>query len=220
MSRKRQKNDTEEQSVESKRSEQDKRVIDLRVPLPRYIPWPSEPLHMTLCAGDGVQQGKTDIEYFTTKGFPKSFNRENKSTNIFCCSPDYNKHGISENIKYLNDHPELKILLVLCDTTDPGHLEIFASEHLFKNKLSVIQEDMACYGGALDYNILYDVLVPGGQYILDDAQRMRNYSDCDARFECDKQASNKLVITKKMTGAGTKTMKKCKKRRKSRKKLK
>lgn len=219
---KRRKNDTEEQSV--KRSEQDKRVIDLRKPLPRYIPWPSEPLRMTLCAGDGVQRvreeekEKTDIEFFT-KGI-EGFNRENKPTNIFCCSPYYNEHGISENIKYLNDHPELKILLVLCDTKNLEHLEKFASEHLFKNKLSVIQEDMACYGGALDYNILYDVLVPGGQYILDDAQRIRSYPECNARFDCIKEASNKLVITKKMTGAGTKTMKKCKKRRKSRKKLK
>lgn len=213
---KRRKNDTEEQSVESKRSEQDKRVIDLRVPLPRYIPWPSEPLHMTLCAGDGVQQGKTDIEFFTSK--IEGFNRENKSTNIFCCSPYYNERGISENIKYLNDHPELNILLVLCDTKILEHLEKF--KRLFKNKLSVIQEDMACYGRALDYDILYDVLVPGGQYILDDAQRIRDYPECDARFECDKQSFNKLVITKKMTGAGTKTMKKCKKRRKSRKKLK
>lgn len=222
MSQKRRKNNTEEQ---------DKRVIYLsNIDYnENTIPWPSEPLHMTLCAGDGLQSHngelKTDIEYFTER--IAGFNRETKSTNIFCCSPYYNPGGLLKNIEYLNKHRELKILLVLCDTTNKEQLDRFSS--LFANKLTVIQEDMACYGGALDYDILYNVLVPGGKYILDDAQRMRNYLDCDARFEIkhDKPKHDKpkkLIITKKiveMTTAGTKTTsKKRNNRRKSRRKLK
>jgi hypothetical protein len=226
MSQKRRKNNTEEhESQVYERPVKDKRVIDLTKPLPSYIPWPSEPLHMTLCAGDGLQlhngELKTDIEYFTKR--IEGFNRETKSTNIFCCSPYYNPGGLLKNIEYLNEHRELKILLVLCDTTNKEHLDRFSS--LFSNKLTVIQEDMACYGGALSYDILNHVLVPGGKYILDDAQKIHNYPNSDARFDYNKRSNIKLVITKKMTTAatiaGTKTTsKKRNNRRKSRRKLK
>ena len=75
----------------SNNSKNEKRIINLTMPLSEtYIPWPDEPLHMTLCAGDGVQMYNntrtTDIEYFTRKY--EGWNRENKDTNIFCCSPD------------------------------------------------------------------------------------------------------------------------------------
>lgn len=227
MSQKRRKNNTEEhESQVYERPVKDKRVIDLSNNdyNENNIPWPSESLHMTLCAGDGLQSHngelKTDIEYFTKR--IEGHNRQNKSTNIFCCAPEYNTIGLQKNIEYLTNHKELNILLVLCDTTNKEQLDRFSS--LFANKLTVIQEDMACYGGALDYDILYNVLVPGGKYILDDAQRMRNYLECDARFEIKHDKPNKLIITKKiveMTTAGTKTTsKKRNNRRKSRRKLK
>jgi hypothetical protein len=220
---KRRKFDTEEhKSPVYERPVQDKRVIDLRKKIDYnntniYIPWPSEPLHLTLCAGDGVQlyNGEllTDIEYFT-RGI-EGYDRNNKPTNIFCCAPDYNTGGLQKNIEYLTNHKDLNILLVLCDTTDNVQLGRFSS--LFANKLTVIQEDLACYGNALSYNILNRVLVPGGQYKLDDAQKIHAYPECDNRFNCVKK-SNKLVITKNITGSGTKRRRA--NRRKSRRKLK
>lgn len=59
----------------------DKRIIDLRRSIPDYVPWPSEHMRLTLCAGDGMQRAEnegllTDIEYFT-----KGYSRESKPTN-------------------------------------------------------------------------------------------------------------------------------------------
>ena len=169
----------------------DKRVIDLRKEV-NYVPWPQSLLHMTMCAGDGKQNNITDIEYFTQKY--EGYSRDTKHTNIFCCSPDYNSSGIEENKKYMKDHPDLDILLVLCDTKNTIQLDRFKT--LFANKLSVIQEDLACYGATLTPDLLYDVLVPGGYYMLDDYQRIRNYMKNDTRFSYNEPSFNKLIITK------------------------
>ena len=176
----------------------DKRIIDLRRPIPEYVPWPDEPLQLTLCAGDGMQRANnkliTDIEYFTS-GI-EGYNREYKPTNIFCCSPTYNLSGIEKNIGYMADNKELKILLVLCDTTNDQQLKNF--KLLFKNKLQVIQEDIACYGATLSNTILHDVLVPGGYYMLDDYQKKRGYVKDTARFSYSEPEFNKLIITKQL----------------------
>lgn len=187
----------------------DKRVIDLRKEV-SYVPWPQSPLHMTLCAGDGKQNNITDIEYFTQKY--EGYSRETKHTNIFCCSPDYNISGIEDNKKYMKNNPDLDILLVLCDTKNTEQLNRFKT--LFKNKLSVIQEDMACYGATLSPDILYDVLIPGGYYMLDDYQKMRNYIKNDTRFSYYELAFNQLIITKLDTQMfGGKKTRKTQKRR-------
>jgi hypothetical protein len=181
---------------------EDKRVIDLRnnnnIP---YIPWPSEPIQLTLCAGDGVQRYNdtpiTDIQWFTTD--IEGFSRQHKPTNVFCCSPDYNLDGLNKNIKYLEQHKNLKILLVLCDTTNPLHLQRF--KELFKNRITTIREDMACYGQALSTEILQNVLVTGGQYIIDDHRKYNMYLEpsvarTDEKFTYKLEAPNKLIITK------------------------
>ncbi len=191
----------------------DKRVIDLRRAIPTYIPWPSGPLNLTLCAGDGVQnyEGRsgtdltTDIEWFTQR-YEGHF-RETKPTNIFCCSPDYNEPGIEENKNYLHKNPGLDVLLVLCDTTNPVHLNLFAE--MFKNKLTTINEDMACYGPALSPEILTRVLVSGGQYIIDDAMKIRGYKtkDLTNSLSITTPEFNKMVITKRATKGGRKSRK-------------
>ncbi len=174
------------------------RVIDLRNALPTNIMWPSGPLRLTLCAGDGVQNHEgnmvTDIEWFSTR--LKGHSRETKPTNVFCCSPDYNVPGLLENIQYLNTHTELKVLLVLCDTTNAEHLRKFAE--IFENKLTIINEDMACYGQALSPEILIRVLVPGGKYIIDDMTKIREYRHKEQTNDLiiEMQEYNKMVITK------------------------
>lgn len=172
------------------------RVIDLRNALPTNIMWPSGPLQLTLCAGDGVQKYKdkmvTDIEWFSTR--LEGHSRETKSTNVFCCSPDYNVPGLLENIQYLNTYPELKVLLVLCDTTNAEHLRKFAE--IFGNKLTIINEDMACSGQALSPEILIRVLVPGGKYIIDDMTKIREYKEQTNDLIIEMQEYNKMVITK------------------------
>ncbi len=188
----------------------DKRVIDLRKSIPDYIPWPSggtegsttreqsslEPIQLTLCAGDGLQRHNdamvTDIEWFTT-GI-EGFSREHKPTNVFCCSPDYNVPGLQHNIEYMEQHNELEILLVLCDTTNPVHLERF--KELFSNRITTIREDLSCYGPALSTEILQKVLVTGGQYILDDHRKYNTYPRTDSKFTYELKAPNKLIITK------------------------
>ena len=188
---------------------EDKRVIDLRNEnkneegnnIQPYIPWPSEPIQLTLCAGDGVQRYNdtpiTDIQWFTTD--IEGFSREHKPTNVFCCSPDYNLDGLNKNIKYLEQHKNLKILLVLCDTTNPLHLQRF--KELFRNRITTIREDMACYGPALSTEILQNVLVTGGQYIIDDHRKYSTYIEpsvprTDEKFTYELEAPNKLIITK------------------------
>ena len=188
----------------------DKRVIDLRKSIPDYIPWPSggtegsttreqsslEPIQLTLCAGDGLQNNNdkmvTDIEWFTKK--IKGFSREHKPTNVFCCSPDYNMPGLQHNMEYMKQHDELEILLVLCDTTNPVHLERF--KELFSGRITTIREDMACYGPALSTEILQKVLVTGGQYIIDDHRKYNMYPRTDEKFTYQLEAPNKLIITK------------------------
>jgi hypothetical protein len=216
----------------------DKRVIDLRKKIPDYIPWPSsggtegsttreqsslEPIQLTLCAGDGLQNnnGKmvTDIEWFTT-GI-EGFFRELKPTNVFCCSPDYNPDGLQHNIEYLAQHKKLQVLLVLCDTTNPVHLERF--KELFSNRITTIREDLSCYGPALSTDILQKVLVTGGQYIIDDHRKYNTYlapsvPRTDGKFTYE-LADNQLIITKisgskrRNQSAGTRRKKRNKKKK-------
>ncbi len=183
------------------------RIIDLRNNIDDInVPWPDAPLCLTLCAGDGIQRGITDIEYFTTK--LEGFGRETKPTNIFCCSPTYNPSGLSDNIEYMKANPELKILLVLCDTKDLVHISRF--ETLFENKLSMIHEDMACYGATLSADVLHNVLVPGGYYMLDDVRRYSAYDKTDSRFTYE---TNKII--RNVSGGRKSNRRKRRKRRKT-----
>lgn len=176
----------------------DNRVINLTKKIPDYIPWPSEPLQLTLCAGDGVQSHNdimvTDIEWFTM-GI-EGYSRETKPTNVFCCSPDYNPSGLRHNMEYMEQHKELDILLVLCDTMNDTQLQKFSE--LFSNRIDTIREDMACYGPALSPEILQKVLVNGGKYILDDFRKIRTYPrNEDISITYDAPEYNKLIITKR-----------------------
>jgi hypothetical protein len=180
---------------------EDKRVIDLRNNIQPYIPWPSKPIQLTLCAGDGVQSHNgtpiTDIQWFTTD--IEGFSREHKPTNVFCCSPDYNVTGLNKNMEYLKNNKQLEILLVLCDTTNPLHLQRF--KELFRGRITKMHEDMACYGPALSTEILEKVLVTGGQYIIDDHRKYSTYIEpsvprTDSKFTYELEAPNKLIITK------------------------
>lgn len=186
------------------------------------ISWPSGELNMTLCAGDGIQYYSDigrhicDIEAFTT-GLP-GYDREHKPTNIFCCSPSYNSDGLHQNIAYLRAHPELEIVLVLCDTTDPTQL--IRLRELFKGRLTRINEDQACYGDTIGSDILFDILQPGGKYILDSMQKIRNCVQDTVHFKYKFiRDSNKLIITKnKILYAGKRNTRKVYKK-KSRKRV-
>ena len=177
-------------------NKKDNRVIDLRDSIPYYILWPPAPIQLTLCAGDGQQNYNdtmvTDIEWFTTG--KKGFSRELKPTNVFCCSPDYNVPGLQSNIEYLEQHKNIKILLVLCDTNNPLHMQRF--EELFRGRITTIHEDMSCYGPVLRTNILDKVLITGGQYIIDDHRKYKNYPRTDNKFTFELKEPNKLIITK------------------------
>lgn len=138
----------------------------------------------------------TDIEWFT-KGI-EGFSREHKPTNVFCCSPDYNVYGLRHNMEYMEQHEELNILLVLCDTNNLVHLERF--KELFSNRIATIREDLSCHGPALSTEILHKVLVTGGQYIIDDHRKYNRYLEpsvprTDEKFRYE-LADNQLIITK------------------------
>jgi hypothetical protein len=145
----------------------DDRIIDLdkSCNLPSFFNELPEPVNLTLCTGDGYQDYITDIEWFTT-GKP-GHNRETKPTTIFMTTKNYSSEPLEMNKKYLRDHPELKVILLVYDHTKNTYKENLVK--LFPNKINNIFEDDSCYGAILDIKTLYGILKENGKYTFEKA---------------------------------------------------
>jgi len=143
----------------------DPRIIDLDLDnpiLPNFFN-KNQLNNLTLCAGDGKQQGITDIEWFTTNRI--GFSRENKPTTIFMTAKNYMPHLVEENKRYLIDNPHLEVLLLVYDDTSLKYRENLCN--LFNDSIDNIYEDSACYGKKLNLEILDCILKPFGIYHME-----------------------------------------------------
>lgn len=141
----------------------DDRIIDLDLDnpkLPEFFKDLERPINMTLCAGDGIQEGITDIEWYVTK--KKGYSREKKDTTIFITTKNYNRKGLEENKKYLKENTDLKVILLIYDDTKPKWKKNLIK--LLPNSIDNIYEDFACYGEILDLATLYGILRENGIY--------------------------------------------------------
>jgi len=120
--------------------------------------------NLTLCAGDGKQQGITDIEWFTTPN-KIGYNRENKPTNIFMAAKNYSKEKLEDNKQYLIDNTVLNVILLVYDDTSLKYRENLCN--LFNDSIDNIYEDSACYGKKLNLEILDCILKPFGIYHME-----------------------------------------------------
>ena len=142
----------------------DNRIIDLDLDnpkLPEFFKDLGHPINMTLCAGDGIQDGITNIEWFVTR--KKGFSRENKPTTIFITTKNYSPKELEENKKYLKENKDLKVILLIYDHKKPKWKENLIK--LLPNSIDNIYEDAAgCYGEILDLETLYRILRENGVY--------------------------------------------------------
>lgn len=141
----------------------DNRIIDLDLDnpiLPDFFNDLKQPINMTLCAGDGVQDKITDIEWFTTSR--KGHNREKKPTTIFITTKNYAPDALEQNKQYLRSHTELQVILLVYNDKIPKWKENLIN--LFPESINNIYEDAACYGDKLDLKTLYKILREGGIY--------------------------------------------------------
>ena len=156
--------------------EKDGRIIDLDKPfeelkLPRFfgklLHNKSNPVNLNLCTGDGIQDGITDIEWYTTGMI--GHEREKKPTTIFMTTKYYDSTAMSssllKNIEYLLEHKELKVILLIYNHADVRYKENLV--RLFPNAIDNIYEDVACYGDKLDLKTLYGILKDNGTYDMD-----------------------------------------------------
>ena len=145
---------------------EDNRIIDLDLDissLPDFFYELEQPINMTLCAGDGVQNGTSDIEWFVTKR--EGNDREKKPTTIFITTKNYQPRGLEQNKQYLRSHPELQTILLVYDDKNPKWKENLV--RLFPTLIKNIYEDRACYGDKLDLKTLYEILREGGIYQME-----------------------------------------------------
>jgi len=143
--------------------DEDNRIIDLDLDnptLPDFFQTLTHPINMTLCAGDGKQEGMTDIEWFVTR--KEGWYRENKPTTIFVTTKNYAPRGLEENKVYLRSHRDLKVILLVYDHENPKWKENLV--RLFPGLINNIYEDNACYGDKLDLKTLYEILKENGIY--------------------------------------------------------
>ena len=94
---------------------EDARIIDLDVndsKLPIFFNNLTEPINMTLCAGDGFNDGITDIEWFVTKREGRGY-REQKPTTIFITTKNYSPVTLDINKQYLINNPDLKVIFLV-----------------------------------------------------------------------------------------------------------
>jgi len=143
--------------------DEDSRIIDLDLEnptLPDFFYRLEQPINMTLCAGDGIQQGMTDIEWFVRKRI--GFSREEKPTNIFITTKNYNPEYLESNKTYLRSRPKLKVILLIYDDKNPKWKENLSK--LFPGLINNIYEDNACAGEILDLKTLHEILREGGTY--------------------------------------------------------
>jgi hypothetical protein len=119
--------------------------------------------NLTLCAGDGKQEGITDIEWFTTNRI--GYGRENKPTTIFMTTKNYMPHFLEENKQYLSSMPDLEVLLLVYDHESLKYRENLCL--LFKDSIDNIYEDAFCYGKKLNLKILDCILKTNGIYHME-----------------------------------------------------
>jgi hypothetical protein len=116
----------------------DPRIIQFK-DAPSYLPnmfIPIEPKNMIYAAGDGyggfmkngADMEKTNIECFSKLGY-----------NIFCCSETDIPDSLRDNINYLQEHPELNV--ILCILTGDNSVDYPILQRLFDNSLSLISTD-------------------------------------------------------------------------------
>jgi hypothetical protein len=144
----------------------DNRIIDLDLDnpvLPDFFDDLEQPINMTMCAGDGVQNGITDIEWFVTKR--EGHDREKKPTTIFITTKNYNPGLLEQNKQYLRSHPELQVILLVYDDKNPKWKEKLV--RLFPLLINNIYEDNSCYGDKLDLKTLYEILREDGTYQME-----------------------------------------------------
>ena len=143
----------------------DLRIIDLDLDYP-ILPnfFKKDQLNsLTLCTGDGKQQGITDIEWFTTN--MKGINREYKPTNIFMTTKNYSPNLLEENKQYLINNQQLQLILLVYDDKSLKYRENLCN--LFKDSIDFIYEDASCYGKKLNLKILDCILKKNGIYHME-----------------------------------------------------
>jgi len=167
------------------------RIIDLDKPLdeiklPAFFSGLSSPINLTMCAGDGLQQGITDIEWFTTKKEGNS--REKKPTTIFMVPTNYAPTILKLNIEYLMQNKHLKNILLVYDDIKYSYKEKYNYKEklvqLFPNLIDNIFEDFSCYGGMLNITTLYGILKENGRYVFN-PPKFIDYVFIDLRLNYD-----------------------------------
>lgn len=143
----------------------DNRIVDLDLDNPILPDFFSEnnTNNLTLCAGDGKQQGITDIEWFTKN--KEGYNREKKPTTIFMTAKNYNPQSLEENKQYLKDNQQLQVILLVYDDESLKYRENLCL--LFKESIDNIYEDASCYGKKLNLKILDCILKKNGIYHME-----------------------------------------------------
>lgn len=171
----------------------DPRIIDLDSDNPKLPNFFNKYQYnnLTLCAGDGKQEGITDIEWFTTNRI--GYGRENKPTTIFMTAKNYMPELVEENKRYLIDNPHLEVLLLVYDDKSLKYRENLCL--LFKDSINNIYEDNACYGKKLNLKILDCILKPNGvgiyhmymhgDSILQFIKELNNFEDYKSKFTID-----------------------------------
>ena len=176
----------------------DTRIVDLDSDnpiIPKFFS-KNNTTNLTLCAGDGKQQGITDIEWFTTN--KQGYNREKKTTTIFMTTKNYNPDSLEENKQYLIDNQKLQVILLVYDDKSLKYRENLCL--LFKDSIDNIYEDTACYGKKLNLKILDCILREGGVYhmenympaILELINELYLFEDYYEKFEVDLD-NNKII---------------------------
>ena len=130
----------------------DERIIEFSkysvddIYLPREFKY-EEPKWLIYAAGDGMgtyysrNTDMTNIESFSKKGY-----------NIFCCV-DYSER----NIKYLNEHPELNVILCIIEGNENDYPKF---NKLFKDSIDLIDSDDRRF--YMDSDVAYNILTTNG----------------------------------------------------------
>ena len=158
-------------------SDIDPRIIDFEnweaynYTMPDWINDPNVPKRMMLACGDGYGEkinkygdlarriltnshfgddfeNITDIELISAAGY-----------NIFCCFKHYDEHGLSMNIEYMLNNPDLKILLCFIDLNNKWQCDDLG--FVFENKIDILDtDDTRVY---IPVDIAYKILKPEGK---------------------------------------------------------
>jgi hypothetical protein len=155
----------------------DSRVIDLReniedirAKLPSwfdtFIQQPD--LNLLLSAGDGVRSSVSDIEKFSKLS---TINHRNKAFQIFSCLYNYNKTGLQRSYTYLQNNPNLQVLLILADVTNSSEMEKL-QELLYKSVDYIGTDDRRSY---IPAETAHKILKDEGKVADFDIRRTESY---------------------------------------------